>query len=100
MNEGIKRISKIEIKKLWGKFDIVWELKADVNILSGINGSGKTTILNCIYWLIAYAELPDELKRNVDEVKVYFNEKQFVTYEHKIEKISELEERSKNNVLS
>ena len=30
----------------WGRFNIQWDLRPDVNILSGINGVGKTTILN------------------------------------------------------
>ena len=40
-------ISTIEIDALWsGKKHIVWHLDAHVNILSGINGVGKSTILN------------------------------------------------------
>jgi len=40
-------IKKIEIDSLWsGKKHIVWELSPHVNILSGINGVGKSTILN------------------------------------------------------
>lgn len=39
-------IKRIEINELWGRFDIAWDLRPDVNILSGINGVGKTTILN------------------------------------------------------
>lgn len=39
-------IQRIEIKALWGKKNIVWNLRPDVNILSGINGIGKSTILN------------------------------------------------------
>ena len=40
-------IRKIEIDALWsGKKHIVWELHPQVNILSGINGVGKSTILN------------------------------------------------------
>lgn len=35
-----------EIKGLWARFNIQWDLRPDVNILSGINGVGKTTILN------------------------------------------------------
>lgn len=41
------RISKIEISSLWsGHKHIVWELRPDVNVLSGRNGEGKSTILN------------------------------------------------------
>ena len=40
-------IRRIEIDSLWsGKKHIVWELNREVNILSGINGVGKSTILN------------------------------------------------------
>lgn len=40
-------IQKIEIDALWnGRRHIVWELRPDVNILSGVNGMGKSTILN------------------------------------------------------
>ena len=40
-------IKRIEIDALWsGKKHIVWELNPRVNILSGINGVGKSTILN------------------------------------------------------
>lgn len=40
-------IEQIEIESLWsGKKHIVWDLDRQVNILSGINGVGKSTILN------------------------------------------------------
>ena len=40
-------IRKIEIDALWsGKKHIVWNLDPKVNVLSGINGVGKSTILN------------------------------------------------------
>lgn len=40
-------IQKIEIDSLWsGKKHIVWTLDPKVNVLSGINGVGKSTILN------------------------------------------------------
>lgn len=39
-------IERIEIHGLWHRYNIAWDLRPDVNILSGINGVGKTTILN------------------------------------------------------
>ena len=40
-------IRQIEIESLWsGKKHVVWNLDRQVNILSGINGVGKSTILN------------------------------------------------------
>ena len=43
-------IKQIEIDSLWsGKKHILWTLDPHVNILSGINGVGKSTILNKIF---------------------------------------------------
>ena len=39
-------IKRIEIHGLCHRYDIDWDLRPDVNILSGINGVGKATILN------------------------------------------------------
>lgn len=46
MEQSANYIKRIEINGLWGRFNIAWDLRPDVNILSGINGVGKTTILN------------------------------------------------------
>ncbi len=45
MPENINYISKVEISNLWNRFNIEWNLNSDINILAGINGSGKTTII-------------------------------------------------------
>lgn len=47
MKKTADYIQRIEIDSLWsGRKHIVWELRPDVNILSGVNGVGKSTILN------------------------------------------------------
>ena len=46
MEQQANYIKRIEIHGLWHRYDIAWDLRPDVNILSGINGVGKTTILN------------------------------------------------------
>ena len=47
MKKRADYIQSIEIKALWkGGRHIVWTLQPDVNILSGINGVGKSTIIN------------------------------------------------------
>ncbi|MCU0444650.1 MAG: ATP-binding protein [Microscillaceae bacterium] len=48
-NPKITHIERVEIKGLWGKYDIDWTLNRDVNILVGINGSGKSTVLDLLY---------------------------------------------------
>lgn len=46
MKKRADYIKEIEIKALWGRKHILWRLRPDVNVLSGINGVGKSTILN------------------------------------------------------
>jgi predicted ATPase len=46
MNQSALYISRIDIEGLWHRYNISWNLRPDVNILSGMNGIGKTTILS------------------------------------------------------
>ena len=49
MKKEVEYIAQISIDSLWaGRKHIEWNLQKGVNILSGINGIGKTTILNRI----------------------------------------------------
>ncbi|MCR5679315.1 MAG: AAA family ATPase [Prevotella sp.] len=60
-------IKKIEIDSLWsGKKHIMWELDPRVNILSGINGQGKSTILNKVVKGLAQGgEFPSHMLKGV-----------------------------------
>ncbi len=60
-------IQRIEIDSLWsGKKHIVWELDPHVNILSGINGQGKSTIINkVVKGLSAGGEFPSHMLKGV-----------------------------------
>ena len=60
-------IKRIEIDALWsGKKHIVWELDPHVNILSGINGVGKSTILNkVVRGLVQGGEFPSHMLKGV-----------------------------------
>ena len=60
-------IKRIEIDSLWsGKKHIVWELNRQVNILSGSNGQGKSTILNkVVKGLAAGGEFPSHMLKGV-----------------------------------
>jgi len=73
--ENIRYIKKVEIKKLWNKYDIEWNLNEDVNILAGINGSGKTTILNLIAGTIL-GKFEKCITNLIDSVKITFNNNQ------------------------
>lgn len=65
-------ISRIEIEALWGRKHIVWNLRRDVNILSGVNGIGKSTILNKMASELAFLSNQDDMAKDVKEVKMNF----------------------------
>ncbi|KAA6324549.1 hypothetical protein EZS27_026132 [termite gut metagenome] len=49
-------IQSIKIKHLWGEYNLQWDsLNPDVNILVGINGSGKSTVLR-ILWAVLHKD--------------------------------------------
>ena len=60
-------IKRIESDSLWsGKKHMVWELNRQVNILSGSNGQGKSTILNkVVKGLVAGGEFPSHMLKGV-----------------------------------
>lgn len=60
-------IKEIEIESLWsGQRHIVWKLDRRVNVLSGVNGVGKSTILNkVVKGLAAGGEFPSHMLKGV-----------------------------------
>ena len=58
---------QIEIESLWsGKKHVIWDLDRKVNILSGVNGVGKSTILNkVVKGLSANGEFPSHMIKGV-----------------------------------
>lgn len=62
-------IKSISIQKLYGKYNFEWKLNKDVNILVGINGSGKTTVFNIIDYLFT-GNLKKLKQYNLSNVKI------------------------------
>ena len=63
-------IKQIEIECLWkGRKPICWRLNRDVNILSGVNGMGKSTIINRVVDKLEKMQKP-YLTDTDDNVKV------------------------------
>lgn len=60
-------IDRIEISNLWNRLDVKWVLRPDVNILSGINGIGKSTILNRVITFLEEHEQESFKQRNIVE---------------------------------
>ena len=75
-------IKQIEIDSLWsGKKHIVWNLDRQVNILSGVNGVGKSTILNkVIKGLTAGGEFPSHMLKGV-HITVEPDEAKWIRYD-------------------
>jgi len=73
MEKQANYIRRIEIHNLWNQYDIAWDLRPDVNILSGINGVGKTTILNRS---VAYLEQTSGQMKSDEKngVRVFFDD--------------------------
>ena len=98
MNEPIKYIAKVEIKNLWGRYDIEWNLDPSVNVLSGINGSGKSTVLDCIASLVTTGSIIQHLlDRKINQVMVTFNNGEKIIFRRVKDSIKNLELDAKND---
>ena len=75
-------IEQIEIDSLWsGTKHIVWNLDPRVNILSGINGVGKSTILNkVVKGLLPGGEFPSHMLKGV-RLKVMPEDARWIRYD-------------------
>ena len=75
-------IVQIEIDSLWsGTRHIVWNLDPKVNILSGINGVGKSTILNkVVRGLMQGGEFPSHMLKGV-RIKVMPEDARWIRYD-------------------
>lgn len=70
------RLKSVTIKGLWGKQNLLWELNPNVNILTGSNGSGKSTIMDIIANVIINGYLPKDWVDKVNNVGIEFDNKQ------------------------
>ena len=75
-------IKQIEIDSLWsGKKHILWNLDPRVNILSGINGVGKSTIINkVVKGLSVGGEFPSHMLKGV-RLKVEPEDAKWIRYD-------------------
>lgn len=65
-------IKSISISNIFGCKDIHWELFEDVNILGGINGSGKSTIISAMHQLVTSGFMNERQANLMDSVAISF----------------------------
>lgn len=75
-----RKIKQIEITKLFGYKNIKWTLDDDINILSGINGTGKSTILSIIGELINDISLSYRNILLAEKVSITFDNDTSINY--------------------
>lgn len=81
MHTPVRFISKIIINGLWDKYDLEWTLSPDVNILSGVNGSGKSTVLQCVYSLLqgfVSDTAPSRQIENIKKLRIIFDDEEWI----------------------
>jgi len=77
----VTHIKKVEITGLWDKFNINWSVDEKVSILVGINGSGKSTILELIMHALADEyENPQNVKYPPQELTIIFDNDERLSY--------------------
>ena len=66
-------IKRIEVAGLRGSDRVVWELSHGVNILSGINGSGKSTMLQALSDLLRDDDYRPNPVKPIERIRVVFD---------------------------
>lgn len=112
IRENKTNIEYINIIGLFGRYDVKVSLDNQVNIFIGENGLGKTTILNCVYYIlenkylkllkIKFSEIQVKFKNNetlytvsIDDIEDYKNRKRM--YPLEIFETNELGDNFKSN---
>ena len=82
MQKYAEYIQQIEIDSLWsGRKHVVWDLDPKVNVLSGMNGEGKSTILNkVVKSLSGNGEFPSHMLKGV-RLKVFPEDAKWIRYD-------------------
>lgn len=91
------KLKSIHIKKLYGLFDIDWDLDAKVNILAGINGSFKSTVLH-ILEIILTGKFPTDYE--VSEVTLHFEYNYSIYYKDIEDNLLNLRHQAQSNEVA
>lgn len=73
------KLEYFEIQNLFNQYDVLLNFKDEVNIFLGENGMGKTTVLNCLYYVLSgKLEKLENVLFNSIKLKFYGNDETFV----------------------
>ena len=61
----------LSLRKLHGYMNKEIDFRSDINLIVGINGSGKTSVLNAVSWLLQ-PSIPDLCTTQFDEIRLDF----------------------------
>lgn len=85
-------LKAFKIKKLFGEFDVNLSFRKGANIFIGENGCGKTTILNCLYYILT-SDFKKLAKINFEEIELILDKKPPIKFS-KIEMLEKTENSS------
>ena len=90
------KIKKLKVNSLYDKLDFEWEFDEKVNILAGINGSYKTTLLNIIKQVTNH----EDVTYPVTYVEAEYTDGIKLTYNRRVSDVkSLLDDREANKVV-
>lgn len=70
----MKKLKRVEIKGLWREYDLTWDLNPKVNILTGSNGAGKSTILDLIASVLTTGKFMSYLLTKIKQMNLVFED--------------------------
>ena len=92
-------VRRIHIDGLFGYISVDWQLRRGVNVLSGINGSGKSSILQAFAQLLKYGYYKNEQKP-LAKIEVYLENGEKIVSDATASSVSGKEYYSNVNVIS
>ncbi len=87
-------IKSIEVTGLWGESTFKWDLNSEVSVLSGINGSGKTTVLRALGTLLVDKVYPGNYLERFERLIVTLTDGTELTLRRLPEKLDKLRKLS------
>jgi predicted ATP-dependent endonuclease of OLD family len=91
------KLKSVSIKNLYGQYDFQWDLSSDVNILSGNNGSYKSTILKVIFALCSL-KYPESYFQ-IGSAELLFEDGTLVKYRNFNDSLSRLKEEAEHDEM-